>query len=152
MRRRAACSGIALALAVSFAPFTWGAEDAQRLVAGRRIYATQCAACHGPHGEGAPAWDQPNDAGELPAPPHNAEGHTWKHADAMLYRIVKSGWRDPFNKTSRMTMPAFETVLTPAEMRDVIDYLKTMWTPEQRMFQGEESVHDPFPPEALRAP
>lgn len=88
----------------------------------------------------------------MPAPPHDSTGHTWKHADAMLYRIVRNGWRDPYNKTSRLTMPAFGQALAPSEVRDVIAYLKTMWTPTQRKFQIEESEHAPLPPEALGAP
>jgi len=142
MRRLALCCGFAVAAA------TASAGDAQRMDAGRRIYAAQCAACHGARGEGQPAWDRPDAAGELPAPPHDRQGHTWKHSDAMLYRIVKNGWRDPFNKTQRLTMPGFGRALSPGEMRDVIEYLKTMWTPEQKAFQKEESRHAPFPPEA----
>lgn len=116
--------------------------------AGQRIYAAQCAACHGAMAEGQPAWDRPGPNGELPAPPHNREGHTWKHSDAMLYRIVHDGWRDPFNKTRTLTMPAFGQALKPAEIRLVLDYLKTLWTPEQRRFQREESRNAPYPPEA----
>lgn len=112
---------------------------------GRGVYAKQCASCHGAHAQGAPNWEQPDARGELPAPPHNAEGHTWKHSDAMLYRIVMHGWRDPFNKTERLTMPAFSGVLSPREVRAVITYLKTFWTPEQRRFQQEESRNQPFP-------
>ena len=103
-------------------------------------------------GQAAPGWDRPDASGEMPAPPHGPEGHTWKHSDAMLYRIVAQGWRDPYNKTSRLTMPPFSGALTPGEIRDVIDYLKTLWTPEQRSFQQEESEHAPFPPAALGAP
>lgn len=119
---------------------------------GRRVYHAQCASCHGGRGEGAPDWKQPDNQGEMPAPPHDREGHTWKHADGMLYRIVKNGWRDPFNKTQRLTMPAFGQTLSPAEIRAVIDYLETLWTPEQRRFQEEESRREPYPPEAQRAP
>lgn len=119
--------------------------------AGRRIYAAQCAACHGAAAQGQHAWDQPGLAGDMPAPPHDREGHTWKHSDAMLYRIVRDGWRDPYNKTRTLTMPAFAPGLTPAEIRQVLDYLKTLWTPEQRQFQREESRNAPYPPEA-RAP
>jgi mono/diheme cytochrome c family protein len=115
---------------------------------GRAIYQRQCASCHGPEGEGAPNWQQRNAQGELPAPAHDPEGHTWKHSDAMLYRIVREGWRDPFNKTERLTMPAFEEVLSPKEIRAVVTYLKTLWTPKQRRFQWEESRDAPFPSEA----
>ena len=122
-------------------------HDPQQAVSGRRIYQTQCASCHGVRGEGAPGWEQPNEQGELPAPPHNRDGHTWKHADGVLYDTVKNGWRDPFNKTERLTMPAFGQTLSPKEIRAVIDYLKTLWTPEQRRFQLKESRREPFPPE-----
>lgn len=122
--------------------------DRQRIAAGRLIYQQHCAACHGDHGEGQPGWQQLNAQGELPPPPHGPQGHTWKHADAMLYQIVRNGWRDPFNKTQRLTMPAFEGTLSPSEIKAVITYLKTLWTPEQRRFQREESRHQPFPPDA----
>lgn len=115
--------------------------------AGRVVYQRSCASCHGARGEGAPAWQRPDRQGELPAPPHDSEGHTWKHSDGMLYRIVQQGWRDPFNKTQRLTMPAFQGQLSRRETIAVISYLKTLWTPEQRRFQKRESAHQPFPPE-----
>ncbi|TAM53913.1 MAG: cytochrome c [Paraburkholderia sp.] len=118
-------------------------------MAGRAIYQQNCASCHGVRGEGAPNWQRLDALGEMPAPPHNANGHTWKHGDGMLYRLVHDGWRDPFDKTSRLTMPPFGSKLTPLQIRDVIEYLKTMWTPEQRAFQRVESRRKPFPPEAL---
>ena len=118
---------------------------AQQPPVGKQVYVLQCAACHGARGEGQPDWDEPDPSGEMPAPPHDRAGHTWKHGDAMLYRIVSEGWRDPYNKTARLTMPAFGQVLSPREIREVIAYLKTLWTPEQRSFQLEESQHAPFP-------
>ncbi len=124
------------------------ALDRQRVTAGRAIYQQRCAACHGAKGEGAPHWQQRDADGDMPPPPHDARGHTWKHSDAMLYRLVRDGWRDPFNKTDRLTMPAFRDVLSPQEIRSVILYLKTLWTPQQRHFQREESRHQPFPPDA----
>ena len=45
-------------------------------------------------------------------------------------------------------MPAFAGVLSPHEVRAVISYLKTLWTPQERRFQREESRRHPFPPEA----
>lgn len=106
---------------------------------GREVYRQYCASCHGAKAEGAPNWQKRDEHGELPAPPHNAEGHTWRHSDAMLYDMISKGLRDPFNKTKRLTMPAFADVLSPEQIRAVITYLKTLWTPEQRQFQAEES-------------
>ncbi len=140
------CWSFVLVLAAATARGEDRAGDS--IEAGRRIYAAQCAACHGLRGEGQPDWDRANAAGELPAPPHDSEGHTWKHSDAMLYHLVRDGWRDPYNKTQRLTMPAFGQTLAPGEIPDVIEYLKTMWTPDQTRFQQEESRQAPFPPEA----
>ncbi|MCE8012630.1 cytochrome c [Halomonas desiderata] len=120
-------------------------HDASQPIEGEQIYQQHCASCHGIDGEGMPNWQRPNAMGELPAPPHGPEGHTWKHSDAMLYRMVSEGWRDPWNETERLTMPAFEDVLTPAEIRSVINYLKTLWTPEQQRHQAEESEGASFP-------
>ena len=103
------------------------------------MYRDHCAACHGLKGEGAPDWKRPNAHGELPAPPHDSAGHTWRHPDAMLRRMIADGWRDPFNKTSRLTMPAFKTILTTEEIDAVIEYLKSLWAPEQRLFQANLS-------------
>jgi mono/diheme cytochrome c family protein len=52
--------------------------------------------------------------------------------------------RDPFNKTKRLTMPPFDGVLSPEQIRAVISYFKTLWTPDQRAFQAEESREQPF--------
>jgi mono/diheme cytochrome c family protein len=114
---------------------------------GRVIYGENCASCHGENAEGASNWMERDSHGEFPAPPHNAEGHTWRHSDAMLYGMVSKGWRDPFNKTKRVTMPAFGDVLSREQIRAVTTYLKTLWTPEQRSFQLEESRNQPFPHE-----
>ncbi|WP_455153185.1 c-type cytochrome [Cupriavidus basilensis] len=73
-----ACGIVALALYAAPARGDDSPVDPRRIDAGCRVYAAQCAACHGLRGEGQPAWDRPNAAGELPAPPHDREGHTWK--------------------------------------------------------------------------
>lgn len=112
---------------------------------GRVVYEQYCASCHGANAQGAPSWQERDKNGELPAPPHDVDGHTWRHSDSELYEMVSKGWRDPFNKSKRLTMPAFSDVLSPEQMREVITYLKTLWTPEQRQFQSEESQSHPFP-------
>ncbi len=122
--------------------------DPELIKAGWTVYRQSCASCHGARAEGAHGWQSADRNGELPAPPHDAKGHTWKHSDAMLYRIVQQGWRDEFNKTDRLTMPAFKGQLSHKETIAVVTYLKTLWTPKQRQFQWEESRRQPFPAEA----
>lgn len=153
-RRGRVISGLLAALAVT-ACDTDGqgaaasGADPETLALGQAIYAEHCASCHGPSGEGAPDWEQTTAAGEMPAPPHDSTGHTWRHSDALLYRIVEQGWRDPFNRTERLTMPRFEDTLDPSEIRAVLEYIKTLWTPEQRQFQAAESQDNPYPEPAL---
>ena len=112
---------------------------------GRQVYAANCTSCHGDNAQGAPNWQQPNEQGNLPPPPHNASGHTWRHSDEELYRIIRDGWRDPFNKTPELTMPPFKDRLSHHEIRAVITYFKSLWTPEQRHYQWEQSQDDPLP-------
>ncbi len=136
-----AASHVAIVRAADDAP----SLDPDSVKSGRSIYGQHCASCHGANAQGAPDWQERDAHGELPAPPHDAEGHTWRHSDAMLYEMVTKGWRDPFNKTTRLTMPAFVDVLSPEQVRAVVAYLKTLWTPEQRRFQLQESRNQPFP-------
>lgn len=122
----------------------------QRLGAG--VYRTRCAACHGVRGEGAPNWKTSGPDGRLPPPPHDSTGHTWHHADGLLYRIVSRGMARALGETrhpSRYGMPAFDSTLTPREVHAVITYLKDRWTPAQRRRQAEASRGDPFPAAAL---
>ena len=106
---------------------------------GQQIYQQYCAACHGQQAEGAANWNKPDEKGEMPPPPHDETGHTWRHSDAMLFKMIAKGWRHPFNKTDRLTMPAFEDALTEQEIQSVIEYLNTLWTDEQRTYQATES-------------
>jgi mono/diheme cytochrome c family protein len=113
--------------------------DPVTIALGRRIYVQNCASCHGERAEGAPHWQQPNARGDLPAPPHDDTGHTWRHDDAMLSQVIKDGLRDPFNKTRELTMPPFGKMLSDAEMADIIVYFKSLWSPEHRIYQEELS-------------
>jgi len=137
--------GVASSAAVARAANGPPSLDPNLVRRGHDVYRQHCASCHGANAQGAPNWQERDEHGELPAPPHNAEGHTWRHSDAELYMMVSKGWRDPFNKTERLTMPAFGDVLSPDEIRAVIAYLKTLWTPEEIQFQSEESRGQPFP-------
>lgn len=136
-----------LIAAVSIAEEKLPQPDAELVELGHTVYQQYCASCHGAQGEGAPDWKKRNERGELPPPPHDETGHTWRHSDAMLYRMISEGWQDPFNKTGHLTMPPFKDILTPHEIKAVIAYLKTLWTAEQRQFQREESQDQPFPSE-----
>ena len=113
--------------------------DPALVAQGQQVYDQNCASCHGPNAEGAPNWEEPNELGNLPPPPHDDSGHTWRHGDGQLFEIIQNGMRDPFNKTPELTMPAFGDTLTDQEIRAVIAYLKSLWSEEHRRYQLQES-------------
>ena len=69
------------------------ADDATLVTQGEAIYRSHCAGCHGVHLEGQANWRQRRADGRLPAPPHDAEGHTWHHPDEMLIGMVREGFQ-----------------------------------------------------------
>jgi mono/diheme cytochrome c family protein len=104
--------------------------------AGPALYQTFCAVCHGSAGEGDPLWPKPNDLGDMPAPPHNTSGHTWRHSDADLLNMTLNGHRDPYNSTDYQTMPAFRGILTETQIEAIFEHLKTLWTDKQLAAQA----------------
>ena len=104
---------------------------------GRQIYVNRCAACHGAKLEGQPAWRERDAQGRLPAPPHDASGHTWHHTDDLLFRITKFGVAKAANMpTYESVMPAYEGVLRDDEIVAVLSWIKSQWP------AGIQSKHD----------
>ena len=101
------------------------------LAAGEAIYDIQCASCHGADLEGAPDWRSPGPDGLYPAPPHDETGHTWHHDDAMLFDYTKLGGDASMAALgldgTKSGMPAFEDVLSDAEIRDVLAWIASTW-------------------------
>ena len=115
--------------------------DPQVLHVGARIYAQQCAACHGAKGEGQPDWRDRGPDGLLPAPPHDASGHTWHHPDEQLFAITKQGLARLINQPDyRTAMPAYDGVLSDDEIVAVLSWIKAQWPPEVRQRHDEINV------------
>src|SRR5260370_16324359 len=91
-------------------------DEAPSLDPGRAIYQQYCASCHGADAQGASHWQERDEHGELPAPPHDAEGHTWRHSDADLYQMLNKGCRYPFNTTNRPTIPPSASFPPPQQI------------------------------------
>src|SRR5215470_2108104 len=66
-------------------------KDAALVARGAAVYSQYCASCHGAHLEGQPNWRERQPNGRLPAPPHDASGHTWHHPDNDLFEMTKHG-------------------------------------------------------------
>lgn len=108
-------------------------DDPRQVAHGAGVYAHHCAACHGAALEGAPDWRARKPNGRLPAPPHDATGHTWHHPDQDLFRIVTIGLRPPLAPEGyESDMPPFAGVLADAEIWAVLAFIKSTWPPDLR--------------------
>ena len=99
--------------ALPLAPAAGACQDGEAALAlGRGLYAMHCASCHGANLEGQPNWKRALPSGRLPAPPHDLSGHTWHHADGVLFRITKEGVASVAGGGYQSDMPAFADVLS----------------------------------------
>jgi mono/diheme cytochrome c family protein len=113
-------------------------DDAGTLALGKKVYDAQCAACHGAQLQGQPNWRERDASGRLPAPPHDATGHTWHHPDQVLFRITKHGVAKAANLKDYVTsMPAYEGALSDAEIVAVLSYIKARWPADIRRKHDE---------------
>lgn len=102
--------------------------NAQLLAKGQAVYVKHCASCHGAQLQGQPNWRERDAGGRLPAPPHDASGHTWHHPDEVLFNITKFGVAKAANlKDYQSAMPVYEGVLTDAEIIAVLSWIKSRW-------------------------
>lgn len=118
------------------------ADSTRTIEAGRGLYADHCASCHGASLEGQPDWQSPLPSGRLPAPPHDASGHTWHHSDELLFRIVKEGTAAVVGGGYESDMPGFAVVLSDAEIRAVLAFIRSTWPERERRYQSEVSRRD----------
>ena len=133
MRRATAVlllAGVAAVVIGAAAFLLWPSQaPAGDSAAGKLIYDRLCASCHGANLEGQPNWQKRLPNGRLPAPPHDATGHTWHHADAELFTMVKQSL-SALVPGYESDMPAFGGILTDQQIWDVLAYIKTRWPPE----------------------
>jgi mono/diheme cytochrome c family protein len=114
-----------------------------RLVArGKIVYAQQCASCHGANLEGQPNWRERLPNGRLPAPPHDATGHTWHHSDNELFGMVKTGIPEivPGYQTD---MPKYEGILSASDTWAVLSFIESTWPPVIRERQQRLNRRSP---------
>lgn len=114
-------------------------DDTQQVARGKSVYSQRCGTCHGVRLEGQPNWQEKLPTGRMPAPPHDASGHTWHHPDSMLFGMTKLGlipgkYAPPKYESD---MPAFGGVLSDDEIWAVLAYIKSSWPREIRKAQHE---------------
>lgn len=107
-------------------------DDAKMVAAGQRVYAETCAACHGANLAGEEDWQTRDADGLLPAPPHDASGHTWHHPDQVLFDLTKHGLQKYAGPDYKTNMPAYQGVLSDDEILAVLSFIKSRWPEEIR--------------------
>ena len=153
MRQRAVLIGgaivvLALGAIVAVAqsddvPAVAPADTEGDLVAGETLYAQYCAACHGANLEGQENWQSPGPDGRLPAPPHDASGHTWHHADSLLFTYTKLGGRETLAAQGMdfdSGMPGFGEQLSDEDIWNILAYIKSTWPERIRVIQAERTA------------
>lgn len=95
----------------------------EQVAAGKPLYATYCAGCHGDQGQGGANWDRPKADGSYPPQPLNGSGHSWHHSLASLEKTIAQGGTHP-----GATMPGFAEVLNKQQRLEVIAAFQSFWS------------------------
>jgi mono/diheme cytochrome c family protein len=135
-----AVGGTAIGIALATAIIIWRPWQSELsadvtntgLVAeGRAVYAARCASCHGKELEGQANWRERMPNGRLPAPPHDASGHTWHHSDRQLFEITRNGIAGVV-PGYESDMLAFKDDLSDRQIWAVLAFIKSSWPKEIR--------------------
>jgi mono/diheme cytochrome c family protein len=130
-----AVGGTAIGIALATAIIIWRPWQSELsadvtntgLVAeGRAVYAARCASCHGKELEGQANWRERMPNGRLPAPPHDASGHTWHHSDRQLFEITRNGIAGVV-PGYESDMLAFKDDLSDRQIWAVLAFIKSSW-------------------------
>ncbi|MEO9576741.1 MAG: cytochrome c [Tateyamaria sp.] len=142
-----AIAGVALVGAALISTGKLGAEDSGSILSpydsaivdrGAAVYQANCASCHEINIEGQANWRQRDADGRLPAPPHDASGHTWHHDGETLFQLTKYGVGALINDPEYASnMPIYEGVLSDDEIIAVLSFIKSTWPEEIRARHDE---------------
>jgi S-disulfanyl-L-cysteine oxidoreductase SoxD len=114
-------------------------DDHELVRLGEELYGDHCAACHGAELEGeTPDWQLRDEDGYLPGPPHDETGHTWHHADQLLFDITRYGVQQAADLPDYPSrMPAFGDVLEDEEIIAILSFIKSRWPDHIRQYQDD---------------
>lgn len=154
MKKPAICLGSATAVLLGAAGWVMSQNSSVQanpaatevdIQAGQSLYSEYCASCHGENLEGQPDWRSPGDDGRLPAPPHDATGHTWHHPDRMLFEYTKLGGKAALASQGiefDSGMPGFAEDLSDQDIWNILGFIQSTWPERQRQIQAERTQFD----------
>lgn len=98
----------------------------QQLIAGKQVFADNCAVCHGEAAKGIVAdWKQRLSNGKYPPPPLDGSAHAWHHSLSVLRRSINEGGQQIGG-----TMPAMKNKLNEVQITNVLAYITSLWPDE----------------------
>ncbi len=98
----------------------------QQLIAGKQVFADNCAVCHGDNGQGTVAdWQRPLSNGKYPPPPLDGTAHAWHHDLSVLRRVISEG-----GQRVGGTMPAMKNKLNEVQINSTLAYITSLWPDE----------------------
>ena len=106
-------------------PATQADFDPATIALGGKLYANNCASCHGSKAEGNPSWRKRKPDGKLLPPPLNGTGHTWHHPKQLLVSIISNG-----TVIQGGEMPAWGDKLSVQEIEAIILWAQSKWPAE----------------------
>jgi hypothetical protein len=116
---------------------TGGAASAAMIARGRTIYAGTARPATARISKAKRDWKSPLPSGRMPAPPHDASGHTWHHPDGAHFRITKEGPAAVVGGGYQSDMSGFGNLRTDEEIRAVLAFIKSTWPERERAYQAE---------------
>ena len=119
-------------------------RNAAKVALGAKLYAENCAVCHGAKLEGQPNWREKLTNGRMPAPPHDESGHTWHHTDQVLFGITKQGlvpgkYAPPGYASD---MPAFRGKLSDDDIWAVLSFIESHWKTKELLEARAEMIRN----------
>lgn len=99
----------------------WYSE--QQVKSGEKLFAENCASCHGKKAEGTREWKKKDANGKLPPPPLDGTAHAWHHPINILRRTVREG-----SIKIGGSMPAFKDRLSEQQTDSVIAWVQSRWS------------------------
>ena len=101
---------------------------------GKMLYEKHCQVCHQKDGVGEKQipWGIRNPD-YITAMPLNETSHAWHHSDEQLVTTIMNG-------LPKRNMPAWRHVLSEKEARDIVAYIKSLWSPKILACQGPKHM------------
>ncbi len=99
---------------------------------GAKLYEKYCMECHGEKGigEAVAPWAKSFNA----APALDDSMHAWHHTDEQLVKMILKGTR------AGSRMPAWDKTLSPDQARDLVAYIKSLWSDWVLACQGPKHM------------